>query len=354
MKKILIQVATEFHYFVALSIIEKYYSDAEYDIHFILSKNPASKSRLESIKLNEAYTYHVISFSIDNNEVYDDVTGLLNFVKQNDFHHFVSFLFHHPLFIYFSYYFKNKKTATYLAPDGLAAYVKFTSSTIRSRIVYTIAVYKFFKRHNMKFNKLWLVNWNFGKNGDYDFVYAFSKSLPYLNTKKEVIEIDYTLSDKNLKALKETFSVDLSKYPTGKKTILIINDRHKIGKYETQLIELLKETFPEYNVLYKKHPNQPENNLDYLSDYDNVYKIFEVFPVELLIASLEGGIIISSYTTSMLYNNPKCHYFWTYPIVVASNELKKPIKRHNPKDYITITESFEELKQNLLEIANAD
>ena len=44
----------------------------------------------------------------------------------------------------------------------------------------------------------------------------------------------------------------------------------------------------------------------------------------------------------MLYHNSTCRYFWTYPIIAQTGELKKSIERFNPKKYIKVVQNFEE------------
>lgn len=184
MKKVLFQLGTEFHYMVALSLIDKYYSGNDYEIHFIIVSNPNNKSRLSDIKLDEKYKYHKVSYNHNEEKRFQDVIDLKQFIESNDFHHFTSFLYHDPIFVYLTYYFKSKKTTTFLAPDGMGAYVKFTAKNYRSRLVNTLKSYKFFKIHGFKFPKFWFTSWDFGKNGYYDYIYAYSESLPNLPKKK--------------------------------------------------------------------------------------------------------------------------------------------------------------------------
>ncbi len=349
MKKVLFQLGTEFHYMVALSLIDKYYSGNDYEIHFIIVSNPNNKSRLSDIKLDEKYKYHKVSYNHNEEKRFQDVIDLKQFIESNDFHHFTSFLYHDPIFVYLTYYFKSKKTTTFLAPDGMGAYVKFTAKNYRSRLVNTLKSYKFFKIHGFKFPKFWFTSWDFGKNGYYDYIYAYSESLPNL-PKKNIIAVDYTFSKEQIESLMKTFELDFSNYPELSKVVLVINERHYLPKYESQLLKVIAESLPGYTILFKKHPNQKIENLSYLAD--TVYRIDSVFPVEILIASLKGGIIISSYSNSMLYHNPNCKYFWTYPIVASSGELKKDIERFNPKTYIEVKQNFEELGNALKACAN--
>ena len=130
MKKVLIQLGTEFHYMVALSLIDKYYTGDEFDIHFIIA-NPGANTRLSQITLDPSYTYHDGAYNHHVKKVFPDVVALKQFIETNEFHHFVSFLYHDPLFVYLTYYFKNRNTTTFLAPDGMAAYVKFIAKNYR-------------------------------------------------------------------------------------------------------------------------------------------------------------------------------------------------------------------------------
>jgi hypothetical protein len=348
MKKVLFQLGTEFHYMVALSLIDKYYTGDEFDIHFIIA-NPGANTRLSQITLDPSYTYHDGAYNHHVKKVFPDVVALKQFIETNEFHHFVSFLYHDPLFVYLTYYFKNKNTTTFLAPDGMGAYVKFTAKNYRSRLVNTLKSYSFLKLHGFKFPKLWFTSWDFGKNGYYDYIYAYSKTLPHLPNKK-IIEVDYTFSEEKIQSLKKTFSVDFSTYPDLSKVVLVINDRHYLPKYESQLLKTISDKMPGYTILFKKHPNQKVENLTYVSA--SVFRIDAVFPVELLIACLKDAVIISSYSNSMLYHNPTCHYFWTYPIIAKSGELKKDIERFNPKAYIKVVQNFEEIENELLTIVN--
>lgn len=340
MKKVLFQLGTEFHYMMALSLIDKYYSEDNYEIHFVIASVPNYKSRLSDIQLDDKYKYHKVSYDHHEEKRFEDVVNLKQFIENNEFFHFISFFYHDPLFVYLTYYFKKKKTVTFLAPDGMGAYVKFTAKNYRSRLINTLKSYKFFKIHGFKFPKLWFTSWDFGKNGYYDYIYAYSKTLPNLSDKK-IIEVDYTLSGDKIESLKKTFSVDFANYPELSRVVLVINERHYLPKYESQLLKVISESLSGYTILFKKHPNQKSENLTHLPD--SIFRIDEIFPVELLIANLKDSIIISSYSNSMLYHNPSCHYFWTYPIITQTGELKKSIERFNPKKYIKVVQNFNEL-----------
>ena len=71
MRKVFFQVGTEFHYIFSLSIIEQFYFDSGYEIHFVFVSN-YKKSRLENLKLNENYKYDFIFYNHNDNKVFED------------------------------------------------------------------------------------------------------------------------------------------------------------------------------------------------------------------------------------------------------------------------------------------
>lgn len=342
MKNVLFYIATEFHYLAALSMVDKFYPESEYKIHFLVQLNPHRPNRLDNVKFIPKHEIIKLSFDHNRGDVYPDVLNAMKLIQQTKFEHFISFLFHDPMFVYLTYYFRKVGTKNFLAPDGMGAYVKFTKLTLRSRWVNTSNAYKFFKRHQLTFPKLWFTSWNFGENGYIDTIYAFSPELPYLRRNIEIKEVDYTLKPERIEQLKHVFSVDFNNIPL-ENVVLLINERHNNEAYETKLVEMVKANMPKFHIIFKKHPNQSAESLKFLEKYDGITVMDKVFPVELLIASLKDSFLISSYSNSMIYNNPTCRVFWMYPVLEKMGILRKPITRHNPKKHIKVIQSMEEL-----------
>lgn len=346
MKNIVFHLTTEFHYLMALSLINKFYPEEEYKVLFIVVSNNKQKSRLRNIVRDKNFSFRNVVYNHNENYISKDVLDLKVFLENNKVYHFISFLYHDPLFVYLTFYFRAKGTTTFLAPDGMGAYVKFKNCNFRSRLINTLNAYRFLINHGLFLPKIWFTSWDFGENGYYDSIYALSKSLPYTNS-KEIIKLKFEFSIEQINSLKRTFGVEFNNLPNLENIVLVISDRHYLPKYECELLQILANSLPDFKILYKRHPNQL-GSLHYISE--NVFVINELFPVEILIASINNGIIISSYSNSMLYYNPKCRYFWTYPIVEMTGELKKPIQRFNPTDHINVLSSFDELENELKKI----
>lgn len=347
MRIVLFQVATEFHYLVANSLIEKYYSDNDIQVVFALCKTSGRNTRLDGLNLEQGYKYFELDYDHNIQKYNAGVTDFKAFFQENKIFHFVSFLYHDPLFVYLTYYLKTKGTITFLAPDGMGAYHKFTTHNLRSRVLNSINSYKFFRKLGLKFPKLWLTSWDFGHNGYYDFIYAYSKELPYVAKSKKIIEIDYSFSEASLAKMKLVYGVDFEYLGDLKNILLLINYRKNTPKYDSKLIELFAQRFPDFKIFVKTHPDQTASDLKHLDGINNLTILNKVFPIELLIASLKNSIIVSPFSNSLLYHNQSCLYFWTYPIVEKEGEFNKPGLRFNPKSYIKIVESYSDLLDSI-------
>lgn len=344
MKIVLFQVATEFHYLVANSLIEKYYSGNDIQIVFVFSQSSGKNTRLTGLNLQKEYKYFFLDYDHHKQVYNDEVIKFKEFFTTSKIHHFVSFLYHDPFFVYLTYYLKKGGTVSYLAADGMAAYFKFKSSNLRSRYLNSINSYKFYKKLGLKFPKFWFTNWNFGYNGYYDFIFAYSKSLPYIPASKKVIEIDYSFSADSLERLKYAFGVDFSDLGELKKVLLLINYRKSTPKHDVNVISIFNKMFPDRKVIVKSHPDQSADDLKHFENLSNVTILQKVFPIELLIASLEQSVIVSPYSTSLLLYNKSCLYYWTHPVVIADGEMNKPGERFNPKSHINVLKSYSEFK----------
>jgi len=344
MKNVLFYIATEFHYMVSLSIIEKYYQGPEYKVFFLVGRNPlVSVNRLDHVGFDKNHIILNAGYEITSGKYYPDLAASLKEIKNQPFFHFVSFVYSDPLFVYLSYFFRQHKTPCFLAPDGMIAYVKFNKLNLRSRLYNTFYSYRFFARYRLFFPRWWFTSWEYGRNGYWDYIYAFSPSLPYLKCEKKIIEIEYTLSDEKTNLLADMYHTDLKAYEGMENAVLILNERHSGEAYEKELIALIADKLPGYTILFKKHPNTLAKNLEYLRDVKNVTVIDQIFPAELLISKLRHSLVISSYSTGSLYHNPGCRYYWTYPLVERYGVLRKPVTRFNPARHIKVISSMEEL-----------
>lgn len=341
--KVVFYIATEFHYLAAHGILTSVLKHVDpSSVCFLIRQEPGKKCRLDDICIPDRYLKVNVCFSHLDGKKYSDVINICNFLLvENSISHFISFLFHDPLYVYLSYELKKNGTNVGLAPDGMGAYVKFKSSTIRSRWVHTKNSYRFFRVHNLNFKRIWFASWDFGRNGNYSTIYALTEVLPFV-TNKEIVRFKMQFNDSYLNELTKAFNVDFTRIPIDDSVVLIISENKANKEYEKKLIHTIRQILPTHTIILKRHPNQPDNFHDDILDSQMIY-IKEIFPIELLIIGLKKGVVISAYSNSMLFNNEKLKYLWTYPLLEKFGYNKKPIKRTNPTEHITLISDFEEL-----------
>lgn len=344
-KIILFSIGTEFHYLVAMSIIDNHFSGREFEFILLLHGNPLLKNkRLGNINFDSKHRIINVDYIVSDNKPNKQIKAIILGFKKQVIFHYISFMYHDAFSVYLSYYFSKQGINCSLAPDGMIAYVKWNGKNPRSRLINTLDSYKFFLLNNLFFPRIWITSWQFAANGYFKNIFSFLNAKPVLPSKKEITEFSFSFDQARVKELDAIFHVRYNPEISFKDSILIINTRNKgIEEYEKILIEKLLEINPDRIILYKKHPNYPIENLDFLNYLPNMVIFNDIFPVELLIARMHHSVIISSYSTSMLYLNNDCRYFWTYPILQNMGILKKPVTRTNPTTHIQVMSNFDAL-----------
>ena len=348
MRNVIFQIATEFHYMVSLSIISKYYNEEDYKYYFIIRvDNEGNRGRLKNVIFKNNHNIIAIRYSLEKNQFYPDVLKLIDFVNEESFKDYIGFHAFDPLYIYLSYLLKKKGTRVSLAPDGLGAYVKYREMTIGSRTRLTYYAYRFFFIHHLYYPKLYFCNYRFGYNGKPDNLFSFSIKNPFAKKAVNVSKIEIRIDKDNIDDLTQSFPIpEIPPIETNNIILIIHAGYPEFDLFVKKLIEYIKAHEPDKFIIYKLHPNYIKESFNQFKGIKNFVFINKAFPVELLIYRLSNSIIISSHSTSMLYNNAKCTYYWAYPILENMNIITNKIQIFNPTSHIRIIHSFDEILLN--------
>lgn len=346
MRNVIFQIATEFHYMVSLSIIDKYFNEDDYNYYFIIKvDNERNRGgRLKNVRFRNSHKIIEICYSLEKNLFYPDVLKLIKLVNEKSFWEYIGFHVFDPLYIYLSYLLKKRGTRISLAPDGLGAYVKFGKVAIGSRLRLTFYAYRFFFNHHLYYPKFYFCNYRFGFNGKPDNLFSFSIENPFAKKCKSVSIIDININKDNINDLTQIFPIPELPLLETKNVILIIHAGYSdFDIFVNKLVEYIKYHEPDRLIIYKLHPNYIKESFDKFKGIKNFIFINKSFPVELLIYRLNDSIIISSHSTSMLYNNKKCTYYWAYPILEKLDIITHKIHIFNPTTHIKVINSFNEI-----------
>lgn len=339
MNNIVFLVNTEYHLLLSLGIVCQYFSNGYHIV--VYRHSPVDGKRLNHLNFSgtEIEYRELISDYIHPNK---NIWRLLDEIVE----------LHPEQFFFFNEY--RKDWANYLfaklhkigtkinlGPDGMKVYANKPVSII-SMFNNATKTFLFALRSHTSPTKV----------GPY-FIrhYASSKYIDevwvecpeyYKNfSKKKVVEFHLPSPDNNnyLGLLNSVFMVKPEDmYPLKDNVILFLDSPIRKDCYLPQTINILKtvrQKYPDRRLLVKPHQLSMPKTLKTYQTLGNVSIIESCYPAELYIANAMNAIVISLISTSLLFYNSNCRYYWTYPLFEELyNDWYKDIT--NPTKHIKV------------------
>lgn len=331
-------VNTEYHLLLSIGIIRQYYNSG-YKL-FVYRVSPSDGTRLSNVCINYSHIiYKQIIYDYCHppkvlknrlNEIINLHPDKFFFFLENKF--WMRYLF--------SKLHKNG-TEIILGPDGMKAYNDFTVPfsdivkcflkgclySIKSNIFYFPFIEKCYATSNY-IDEVWIENKDKYKN----------------RTNKKVVEFRIPHDEAFVSELNKIFMVKSEEYLLMKeKTILFLDSSFSSEQYYDITINILKELQKKYSdrkLIIKLHQSSSCKAKQKYESISGVYFVESKYPAELYIANAKDCVVISLISTSLLFYNPCCRYYWIYPMY---NNIVNYAKISNPTKHIKITKSVSEL-----------
>ena len=327
MKTIVYMVNTEYHLYVTIGIICKYYSENYNNIIYRVS--PIGGKRLNNINLrgvkNTTYKEILYNYSKPDKKLKEKLDELIA-IRPDKFFFYLENKF------WLNYLLKKlhkSGTKIILGPDGMKAYNdkynsiwKIKKSIIRNLFLSLKCrlwgVWPLIERYyatSKYIDEVWVENLPLYKNRTNKVARAFSMPQDM---------IFFTLLNKVFCAKEDDF------LPLKGQTILFIDSPIIKKEYIEKTIDILsafQSAHPDRRLLIKMHQLSSATAKQTYSDKLNVEYLDSNYPAELYIANAENAIIISLVSTSLLFYNPNCKYYWTYQLygdMFDYSKLKNP------------------------------
>lgn len=332
---------TEYHLFMSFHLIYSLYKSSIYDNLIIMTIGMRinvckyDKSHLSNAKMIEVDWYELRSQNFLSNLLRE---------RCSNFYYFLS---HFPVHRYLVRKFSKKGAKIILVQDGLKPYVKienfnfykFLSVTYNNILEFLnihdyAGMFMLFSYSNYvndkRINEVWLTHPK-----------SFSQNI---NKNQSIIEIpEFSQNSINHLALFYNYNLQIDFTVN---SILYITQ--PIELYENRVIEIqfLKEfssKHPQFKLFIKFHPSRDMVKKLFITELpDAVFLEGINFPAELIIQKMKKIIIMSLYSTALLINNPKCRFYFIYPILKSCNSCKSIVP--NPIDHIKIISTVEEIE----------
>ena len=339
MKSIVFLVNTEYHVLLSLGIICRYFPN---DYHIVIYRHsPVAGKRLNHLSFSGTgieYRELISDYAHPNNDIWKLLDEIVDRQPQQ------FFFFNEYRKDWANYLFAKlheKGTKIILGPDGMKVYgnkpipVKTMLKNATKTFLFALRshtsptkVGPYFIRHyasSKYIDEVWMECPEYYKN--------FSK--------KKVVEFHLPSPDDNnyLCLLNSVFMVKLDDVsPLKDKVILFLDSPIRKDCYLPQTVNILKtvrQKYPDRRLLVKPHQLSTPKALKTYQTLSNVSIIESRYPAELYIANAIDAIVISLISTSLLFYNPNCRYYWTYPLFEELyNDWYKDIS--NPTKHIKV------------------
>jgi len=333
---------TEYHLFLSYHIINTLYESSKYESWIIMTtgmrKNVCNynKSALFSnTKMTEVDWYELRTHYF------------LSSLLKEHCNNFFYFLSHFPVHRYIVRNFSKNGTKIILVQDGLKPYAPMEHFNLKSLL--GIAYYNIIECIKIK---------------DYSGIFELINTSKYVNDKhinevwlshpqafhhhtnksQSIIKIP-EFSEQSIKKLSIFYNYNLQ--IDFKPNDILYLTMPYLSHFE-KLIEIrfLKEVLSKYpqNKLYIKfHPSRSMDKDLFYKELPHTFLLENInFPAELIIQNMNKAIIISFCSTAQLLNNPKCRFYYIYPIV--GNCPLCPISNPNFMDHIKVISKVDELQ----------
>jgi len=337
MKSIVFMVNTEYHLLLSVGIIQQYFNSG-YKL-LIYRVSPKDGTRLNNVCFNSSdiiykqiiydYRHPQIHLKVHLNEIIDVHPDIFFFFLENKF--------------WMGYFFSRlhkKGTKIILGPDGMKAYSDYTVpllSIVKNTFkgfVYSIESKIFFPP---------FVERCYATSKYIDEVWVDNKEKFKNRTNKKVIEFIIPHDESYVADLNKIFMVKKEDFLLMKeKTILFLDSPFSSEPYYDKTIHILKELQNKYTdrkLAIKLHQLSSNKARKKYRSISGVFFVESQYPAELYIANAKDCIVVSLISTSLLFYNPCCRYYWIYPMfkqIVDYSNIKNPTK------HIKVVESIAE------------
>lgn len=312
MKSIVFMVNTEYHLLMAIGIINQYFRD-NYRL-IIYRVSPIKGTRLNNVGFADTnIEYYEILY--DYTRPNPDLKIRLNEIVNLNPDVFFFFLENKFWENYLLSKLKKQGAKIILGPDGMKAYNDRILP--KGRVIKNyILGWKYCLEARILYPPFVEKNYATSKYIDEVWVEYTSK---YNNlTNKRVVEFSVSFDISTLQRLNKIFLVEEAAFSLlNKKAILFLDSSISSKEYYNKTVSILKflqDKFPDRVLAIKLH--QQSNNkakVEY-GCLKNVNFLESNYPAELYIANAKDCIVVSLISTSLLFYNHNCKYYWTYPL----------------------------------------
>lgn len=332
-------VNTEYHLLMTIGIARNYFQEGYNTYIYIVS--PIDGSRLNKLDLSRSKYFYkkiVYNYTHPNNKLKSQLDDIINIQPE-------SFFFFLENKYWMNYLFKKlhkNGTKIILGPDGMKTYSNYHTTYISRIKQFVVGICYSIQTHI--YCTLPFVEKQYATSKYIDEVWVEYMSAYMNNTRKKVFEFHISHDNEFVNDLNKVFhTCEKDFIPLRGKTILFLDSPFSSNIYYNHTIEILlgfKSRFPDRQILIKLHQLSSEVAKKEFERLSDISYLESKYPAELFMANAEDCIVVSLISSSLLFFNPNCKYYWTFPIYKDMVDYSNIL---NPTNHIKIISNISEV-----------
>ncbi len=223
-----------------------------------------------------------------------------------------------------------------MCQDGLKPYGRIARFDMHARIKETLWIYVF-----LFSKRLWVRSFALVSFQKYGYRHQTKELLlthpgSYNNwNNKKISSLDFYKEKRTLSMINKLFKFDPESANLSQKAVFYVNQPvSQLEDYEIKVLQNLRDRFVASKIYIKLHPHTSLYQIDCYKKIENVEIIDTTIPAELYIAKLHNAIVISGWSTSLLYGNETCNFFWLHPLYKKQRLIGNNLNIKNPTNHI--------------------
>lgn len=339
-------VNTEYQLLLSLSVILKSFQDPAIFRNKVIINNSVKNCRIQ-IPTKDSEINAEFVFISTNYEFYKknfELKKILKTIAQEKYDNFISFFEHNPVHYFLAYRLSNAGTKIGLGQDGMKAYSRIKRFTFFAQIKATIRLYRFLIVNDLFIPHFALINYRFGYHSLTNELYLTHPETYDNWSKKRLNKINTKFNETELQLIKQIFDFTNSEIIVFEDSIFYLNQPVKsLEEAELELLKALNEIFPQRQIIVKVHPLTSKFHKSKLIEQKNVCVFKSPVPAELFISEFKNSIILSGWSTALLFENDTCNYYWLYPYFKNRNPEISDRQINNPTNHIQMIENLKDI-----------
>lgn len=332
---------------LAVDFIHSRYNEKNGYEPWVFQLNRSGVNMLKDADLsNLSFRYKQVSYNeFDTGNVYPDFKEMVLLIEQKPPDTCVFFLEQGAFGVWLNYFMKGK-TRIVLAPDGNKPYYRVTRKALYSRTFETIRIYRFLARHGYRLFRFYYMSLNYGLLPGINEIWVEYPEFYQGSQQRKLVQYRFLQQYNSAHPLNDIYHFKRNELPFIENGIFYVNNilyEQYLYDIEIEVLYSLREKYPNAPMVIKYHPSTPASQVEKFRNIPGAELMATFIPFELIVANLDNCIIAGMWSNALMYDNPRCNFYWLNRYLEKRGKMLARISLINPTRHIREVEELDEI-----------